>query len=77
MLSDGIEVALARMHQSIQDIKEDITEIKEEQKRVSEFVTTQKVGYWFLTTIIAALGAILVGFHEEVSKIIGLTKVPH
>lgn len=75
-MPEPVETALGRMHQSIEDIKVDILEIKEEQRKIVEFVTTQRAGLRLLATILTILGTIALALHEEILKFFGL-KLPN
>lgn len=75
-MPDDIHCALGRVQQSIDDLKSDMNEIKVEQKRVADYITAQRAGFWFVTAILSAIGAAILGFHEEVVKYFGF-KLPN
>lgn len=76
MPDDSIQCLLGRLEQSIEDIKTDIEEIKDEQRKLADYINSQKVGIRFLTVVAGIFGAAIVGFHEEVTKFLGI-KLPN
>lgn len=70
MPDNSIECLLGRMEQRIEDIKHDLEEIKEEQKRLAVYIDTQKIGAKVLITIFATLGGIFVYYKEHLENII-------
>lgn len=76
MPDDSIQCMLGRLEQSIEDIKTDVEEIKSEQRKLSDYVNTQRLGVRFLSVLAGIIGATIVGFHEEVTKLLGF-KLPN
>lgn len=76
MPDDSLQCMLGRLEQSIDDIKNDIEEIKTEQRKLADYVNSQRVGIRFLTVVAGIFGAAIVGFHEEVIKLLGF-KLPN
>lgn len=70
-MPDGsIECLLGRMEQEIKEIRQDLSEIKEEQKRLASYIDTQKIGARLLTAIIVSLGGVFVYYKEHLEHLI-------
>lgn len=76
MADDTLATLLGRMEQSIEDIKNDIKEIKEEQKGLVTYVNTQKIGLKLVLAFLTSLGAIFVYFKDHLSVLL-FGKIPH
>ena len=75
-MSDDVQCVLGRLEQRIEDIKTDIEEIKQEQKRLADYINAQKIGVRFLIAVATTVGATIIGFPEEVTKLLGI-KIPN
>jgi hypothetical protein len=75
-MPDGsLECLLGRMEQKICDIKTDLEEIKEEQKRLAIYIDTQRIGVKVLLAFSVAIGSVLVYWKEHLEKIfVSITK---
>jgi hypothetical protein len=69
-MPDGsLECLLGRMQQSIEDIRNDVKDIREEQKRLANYVDTQKIGVKILTALAMAVGGLFVYYKEHLETI--------
>lgn len=75
-MPETIETALGRMEQKIEDIRNDLREVKDEQKRIATYIDTQKIGAKLLTAIIVTIGGIFVYYKEHLETII-FGKIPN
>lgn len=75
-MPDGsLECLLGRMEQKICDIKTDLEEIIAEQKRLANYVDTQRIGIKVLLAFFAAVGTVAVYWKEHVERIfVSITK---
>lgn len=75
MPDNSLECMLGRMEQKICDIKTDLEEIKDEQKRLSTYIDTQRIGFRVLVTIFAAVGSAVIYWKEHLEKVfVSITK---
>lgn len=76
MIDSDLANLLGRMEQTIDDIKNDIKEIKEEQKRLTNYVNTQKIGLRVFVGVLTTLGGAFIYFKEHLSAYL-FGKIPN
>lgn len=69
-MPDGsLECLLGRMEQKICDIKDDLSDIKEEQKRLANYIDTQRIGVKIIAAFFLTVGSAVVYWKEHVERI--------
>lgn len=70
-MPDGsLECLLGRMEQKIEDIRNDMRDMKEEQKRLATYIDTQKVGIRLIAAFLVGVGGLFVYYKEHIEAII-------
>lgn len=75
MPDDSIECILGRMEQRLDNLQEDLSELKVEQKNITEYITTQKIGMKLFFAIVVALGSTFVYYKEHLEQLIFGTNI--
>lgn len=70
MPDNSLECLLGRMEQTICDIKTDLEEIKDEQKRLATYIDTQRIGIKVIAAMFVTVGSFIVYWKEHLEKII-------
>ncbi len=65
MPDESIQCILGRMEEQLFALKEDIKELKDEQKGVVDYITKQKIGFRMVISAFVAIGTLTLTFKEE------------
>lgn len=78
MPDNSIECILGRLEQRLDNLQEDLNEIRTEQKNLSEYITTQKIGVKVFFAVTVAIGSVFIYYKEHLEHLLfgSVTKVP-
>lgn len=69
-MDNSIECILGKMEARLDGLKDDIAEIRKEQKEIHGYITSQKIGFRVLSFLAVGIGTLFVYYKEHLEQLI-------